>query len=98
MTNVPATRKFLDEMTRKYEAVNRSDFEPEGVTELARRYGEVYLILLDRSDSAYWRRDMEANAAFVARLEPIPEPLVDRYLTSTDRLRIWRIASPDGSS
>ncbi len=98
VTNLPATRKFLDEISRKYEPVDRSHFEPQDVPELAQRYGEVYLVLLDRSDSAYWRRDMERNAAYVAELEPIPEPLVDRYLTSTDRLRIWRIASPDGSS
>jgi hypothetical protein len=94
VTNWPATRKFLRELDRQYTTVQRHQTQPARVTELARRHGEVYLVLLDRSDSATWLRDREANAAFEAGLHAPHELLLDRQFSATDRLRIWRVRSP----
>ncbi len=55
------------------------------------RHDEIFLALLDRSDSDYWRRDIERNARFIGRFEPTPEPVLDQRFTPTDRLRIWRV-------
>ena len=44
-----------------------------------------------QSRSYNWRRDAERNAAFVEAFAGLPEPLFDRRVTSTDRLRIWRV-------
>jgi len=56
------------------------------------------VVLLDRSDSSFWIDDTGRNSEFVATLGLTSEPLLDRVITKTDRLRIWRVSdrSSDG--
>jgi len=91
VTNWPATRKFLRPLQERYDPVHRAWCRPEHVATLLERHGAFFLVLLDRSDSAYWRRDAEANQTFVDALAGSRELLLDRRFTPTDRLRIWRI-------
>ena len=95
VTNLAGTKKFIHELDLAYLPVKRSLIEPEELVTLAKRHGELYLVLLDRTDSEWWRSQTADNAAFVARLPGEPELLVDRRPTSTDRLRIWRFSAPD---
>ena len=98
VTNFMATRKFLPELDMKYMAVNRTQVDVEGANSLVSRYGEAYLVFLDRSDSAHWRSDAEVNAEFVRGILPAPELLYDRQLTPTDHLRIWRARADAGGA
>ena len=82
--------KFIDDLARSYTTLYRGHLSPDELDRLRARYGGYFIALLDRSDSVYWRRDAAANAAFMAQLGG-PEPVVDLRVTSTDRLRIWRI-------
>ena len=91
VTNWPATRKFLRALERHFAHVDRSQVKMRGVRHLVERHGEIFVVLLDRSDSEYWRRDVELNARFIAGFEPTPELVLDKRFTSTDRLRIWRV-------
>jgi len=52
---------------------------------------KIYIVFLDRSDSAHWRRDAQVNAQFIREIRPGPEPIYDRQVTRTDHLRIWRV-------
>jgi hypothetical protein len=90
VTNGTAIRKFIDDLARPYATLHRNDVSPEELERIRTEHGGYFVALLDRSDSAYWREDATANAAFVARLGA-PEPVVDLRPTATDRLRIWRI-------
>jgi hypothetical protein len=90
VTNYPQTFKFTGQFDRLFLLVDRATTPPTEIEKLSQRYGEFYLVLLDRSDSAYHRADVVENAAFVASLRPAPELLFDRSFTATDRLRIWR--------
>lgn len=63
----------------------------EDMVRLVERHGEFVLVLLDRSDSEWWRQDALANQRFYDALDPPPELLYDEQLTRTDRLRIWRV-------
>lgn len=91
ITNYMATQKFLDEMDRKYTTLDQRNMEPEKVEQLADRYGEVYVAFLDRSDSKFWRRNMQDTAAFLAAIDRRREVVFDERMTPTDRLRIWRV-------
>ena len=93
VTNRDATRKFMRETRFKYLLVNTREPEvtPERVVELSRRYGEVVIVLLDRSDSDFWRRQALENAAFIEALDPPPRLELDQAFSPTDHLRIWRL-------
>jgi 4-amino-4-deoxy-L-arabinose transferase-like glycosyltransferase len=91
ITNFDATRKFFPLPDQKYRPVDRSTVEPDEVGSLVERYGRVFIVFLDRTDTESWRRDAQATADFIAALGSAPELLFDRQVTSTDRLRIWRI-------
>jgi 4-amino-4-deoxy-L-arabinose transferase-like glycosyltransferase len=91
VTNWWATKKFVRELDREYLPVDRDRVGPADAAALVERYGGFAVALLDRSDSEYWRRDAEANAAFVASLSPPPDLELDRQVTPSDRLRIWRV-------
>jgi hypothetical protein len=90
VTNQYATFKFLPWYEARFSEIDRSQIDAAGVARLARRWGEVTLVLLDRGDSEFWRRDARENAAFVASLRPPPELRVDRRF-GEEHLRIWRV-------
>lgn len=94
VTNWAATRKFLRPIERRYTPLHRSDTSPDVAANLLRRHGEFYVAFLDRSDNEFWRRDLADNEAWIGALKPAPELLFDRRVTSTDRLRIWRVSQP----
>jgi 4-amino-4-deoxy-L-arabinose transferase-like glycosyltransferase len=92
ITNIPATKKFIPWLAPNYLPLNRATLPIEHANTLALYHREFFVVLLDRTDSATWREDARANAAFVAGLEPRPTLLLDREVTRTDRLRIWRVS------
>jgi 4-amino-4-deoxy-L-arabinose transferase-like glycosyltransferase len=91
LTNFMATRKFLPELDLKYLVVDRAQVDVETANSLVQRYGELYIVLLDRTDSAHWIRDAEANEEFIHGIQPAPELIYDQRFTPTDLLRIWRV-------
>jgi 4-amino-4-deoxy-L-arabinose transferase-like glycosyltransferase len=91
VTNWAATRKFLPELEQKFIHVERDRTNPEEVLALVEQYGQVYLIFVDRTDSLPWRMDTEVTAGFIGALPSPPHLLLDRQVTSTDRLRIWQL-------
>lgn len=91
VTNYMASRKFFDELEFRYRPVDTADIRAEQASELAQRYGQIQLVLVDRSDSEYWRELGRYNADFVAAVTPEPRLLIDEQMSPTDRLRIWRV-------
>jgi hypothetical protein len=89
VTNLHATRKFLPLLDLKFEPHNRLSIDQ--LATLIERNGEFCLVLIDRSDSEFWRADARVNQEFLAALEPPPELLFDQQMNATDRLRIWRV-------
>jgi len=97
VTNWSGTKKFVRQLERRYAVVRATTFPAEKVAGLFERYPEVYLVLLDRTDSVWWRRTGEWIAVFLEEVGIRDEPETDLRPTSTDRLRIWRIeGSPPG--
>ena len=92
ITNLGATAKFVESLPIPYLSVRRSLVSEKQVEYLANRHERVAIILLDRTDSEYWREDARANEAFVRSLRRPMILEVDRRITATDRLRIWRVA------
>lgn len=91
VTNLHATSKFLPWYDSRFFPVNRGNLDAVSAARLARRWGEFTIVLLDRSESEYWRNDARANAAFIASLRPPPALQFDRQFGPTDRLRVWRV-------
>ena len=91
VTNTPQTFKFSGALDRPFTLVDRARTPLDEISKLPQRHGEFYLVLLDRSDSAFHRADVVENAAFVESLNPPPALLFDQAFTATDRLRIWRV-------
>ncbi len=91
VTNLPGTKKFIPVLELTYQPVDRDSIQPTEIVDLAERHGRVVVALLDRSDSAWWRTQSEANARFIAAVQPEPALLLDLAPTATDRLRIWRV-------
>ena len=55
-------------------------------------YGGFSIVLLDRDDSAHWRRQAERNRAFLRELRALgPELLVEHRAQSGEHLRVYRI-------
>ncbi|MEE2679676.1 MAG: hypothetical protein VX546_13935 [Myxococcota bacterium] len=94
LTNWSGTKKFVRQLERRYVVVKVTKFPTERVAGLFERHPEVYLVLLDRTDSAWWRRRGEWIAAFLEEIGVRDAPETDLRPTSTDRLRIWRIEGP----
>jgi len=55
------------------------------------RHDEVFLVLLDRNDSAWWKMETQRNAEYLESLSTRVELLTDVAPNSTDRMRIWRL-------
>jgi 4-amino-4-deoxy-L-arabinose transferase-like glycosyltransferase len=91
ITNWLGTRKFFSELDQKFRPIDRDHIDPGDVPDLVERYGLVYLVFLDRTDSDLWVQDARATAAFLSALESAPDLLLDRQVSPTDRLRIWQI-------
>jgi hypothetical protein len=91
ITNIRATRKFVPELERRFPVIPTERAGPADVRTLLARHGVVYLALLDRSDSSWWRAQATENAAFLASLEVPREQLTRVSPTNTDDLRIWRL-------
>jgi hypothetical protein len=96
ITNPEATYKFMRQADRRYQYVSNWVVTPEEVTQLVDRHGEVFIVLLDRTDSDYWRERSQQHDVFIASLEQEPVLELDRAFSPTDRLRIWRL-DRDGS-
>jgi len=78
-----------------YLPFNSTNMNAQKMRRLAERYDEVTIVILDRSDTPFWRKEFLSNAAFVASLGGSPALLVDRQASPTDRLRIWQLRSND---
>jgi hypothetical protein len=91
LTNLPATRKFLPELELKYWAIDVAGVDADTTNSMIQRYRNLFIVFLDRSDSEYWIGDAQRNAQFLREIRPEPELTLDRQITSTDRLRIWRV-------
>jgi hypothetical protein len=91
ITNYMATRKFLNELERKYRPVDSRQISIGSANALIDRYQEVYVAFVDRSDSSWWRNDANLNAEFIEGLDEEPLLLADERMSPTDRVRIWRI-------
>ncbi|MDJ0849935.1 MAG: hypothetical protein QNK04_16320 [Myxococcota bacterium] len=91
VTNWPGTGKFLRVLERRFAVVDRGQSSPADVRVLTERHDTVYVALLDRGDSAWWRGETEENAAFMAELLPLAELVDDLEPVPSYRLRIWRL-------
>lgn len=95
VTNYLATRKFINELGRRYLPADSRTISVADANALVEHYGEIYMVFVDRSDSSWWREDAVLNAEFVKEVVPKPVLLVDRQMSATDRLRIWRVGRED---
>lgn len=93
VTNYPGTKKLVRQLDRRYVFVKVEQTSAEDVAALLERHGEVYLVLLDRTDSAWWRGRGQLYREFLEAIGLESEPESDLRPTATDRLRIWRIGS-----
>jgi len=91
VTNLHATLKFLPILYLKLDPLSTARVSIDDLATLIERHGEYSLVLLDRSDSEFWRADARRNQEFLDALEPRPELLFDEQVNATDRLRIWRV-------
>jgi hypothetical protein len=94
IANRDALEKFIDDLGRPFLTLHRRDVSPAEIQTLLARHGDIFVALLDRSDSEFWREDGVKNAAFIEELPAASELVADLRVTSTDRLRIWRVGPP----
>ena len=86
-----ANRKFIDEIGRRFLTLG-TDYVPVGLMrELVARHEEVFLVMLDRNDSNWWRSETRRNADYFEKIPISTELLTDLQPNDTDRLRIWRL-------
>lgn len=74
------------------------NLDGQALTSLLERYGSFFLVLLDRSDSSFWRARAEINAETLTRVEQQAalKALYDSGEGAQGRLRIWRVTRPPG--
>lgn len=92
VTNWSGTGKFLPDLDLEYAPLDRRQVEPAVLVSLAKRYDGLLIVLLDRTDSEWFRNETAVNATYIDRVEPEPELLLDRRFSPTERLRIWQMS------
>jgi hypothetical protein len=95
--NLDGVEKFIERFDYRYDPVDHQKNEISDVRAVLDRYGEFYLVLLDRNESDLWRRIAEENADFASAFEANLTPLLNEEVSSTTTLRIWK-ASRDTDS
>ena len=85
--------QLVRQLDRRYILVKLEQTAAEDVAALLERHGEGYLVLMDRTDSAWWRGRGQLYREFLEAIGLESEPESDLRSTSTDWLRIWRIRS-----
>ena len=94
ITNWKATGKFIDLAGDGRMILRRKQMGQASIAQLLAQNGSFYVVLLDRSDSDYWRRDAFENATFLKFIKTLryePTNLADVQISPTDRLRIWKV-------
>jgi hypothetical protein len=91
VANTKAIGKFVDHVYGRRLVLDRSQLETPHLRRLVARQGGFFIVMLDRSDSAFWRKNTAENSDFMARLPFDTQLLVDLQVTPTDHLRIWRV-------
>ena len=56
-----------------------------------KRWGDTFLVLLDRSDSSFWLADQVRTKSYLADAGGDLELLADERMSATYRLRIWQV-------
>ena len=64
---------------------------PRDVQLLSRKWGSVHVVLIERSDSAFWRADAERTEQFIASLRSQPLLIVEKRVSPTMAIRVWRV-------
>jgi hypothetical protein len=93
MMDLLSSTKLVNNVLGPRDTLDLKEVSPGMLPELAGRYDEIVIALLDRNDSRFWRQRAEANAALVASLrgQAELELLGDESAKSGERLRIWRV-------
>ncbi len=91
LTNESGNRKFIDEVNRRYQTLRTESFPPARVSDLVAQHEAVYLVVLDRSDSTWWKQETQRNAEYFEHIPARSKLLTDITPNSTDRMRIWRL-------
>jgi hypothetical protein len=91
VTDSRATGKFLDSIYGNRIALSRHWLDRDKAEILVRRNGSIFIVQLDRSESAFWKTVAQENTDY-REAYTLPMRLVlDRTFSSTERLRIWAV-------
>ncbi len=91
ISNLLATIEYLPWLEARYGPVNIVDITPQDANQLARRYSKYDLVLLEKSESRFWRDEAQKNAEFKTELRPTPRLVYDERVNDGERLQIWRV-------
>ncbi len=92
LTNQSGNRKFIDEVGRRFQTLRTENTTAERASELVERHDQVILVLLDRDDSDWWKKETQRNAEYLESISTRVELLTDVQPNDTDRMRIWRLS------
>jgi fluoride ion exporter CrcB/FEX len=97
IVNGGSVMKFIDYIYGTRLPLHRGHLDAREIAILRTRQPEFYLVLLDRTDSPLRRKEAHDNARFlfIVELDNPTELILDRKITPTDRLRIWRVPGVD---
>jgi len=93
VSNLVATKKFLNNIYGERAIADIYEVEWDDYSTLFRNSNTLYLALLDRSDSAFWKKQSLRNEAIIEIVNGmIPIELqFDQEIAPSQRLRIWLI-------
>jgi len=91
ITNWKATRKFIPVLSQKFVRLERSELAPHDVEKLIEMWGEVWIVLLRRTDSEHWRADALDAERWLAALRREPALVRETTVSPTMTLRVWKL-------
>jgi len=100
ITNFDATGKYLDFAPYGVRTpIWIEELDPSEYDRVLDGASDLYLVLLERSDSQFWRDKSAEDEKLVADLAARAdlELRYDRRVTSSDHLRIWRVTRASGT-
>ncbi len=93
VTNTAASGKFISPIYGYRVTVGLTSVPPSRLPDVLQAHPSTYLVLVDRSDSEFFRGDMRTSAEYLAGLHGRCQlsPVYDAQVDPVDRLRMWKI-------
>lgn len=91
VTDLVATEKYINDLYGRRSTLQFDSLKTGDVAYQLQLHDAIWIVMLERSDSEFWKERSAEALAFVSNLGALPRLIVDETLSPEYRLRIWSL-------